>query len=111
MTAICLVTLGTPSGIKAQGILNPLVPVGRFRLGIHTLLQVADSRFGERLEGGVLIREEEPLGLDFSDDAIGSRIFPTLEALEENLKHFFSIKHSKPSVVKKSGVDTTTNTR
>ncbi len=85
-TAICLVTLGTPSGIKAQGILNPLVPVGRFRLGIHTLLQVADSRFGERLEGGVLIREEEPLGLDFSDDAIGSRIFPTLEALEENLK-------------------------
>ena len=86
MATICLVTVGTPSGIKAQGILNPLVPVGRFRLGMHALLQVADSRFGERLEGGVLIREEEPLGLDFSDAAIGSRIFPTLEALEESLQ-------------------------
>ena len=46
----------------------------------------ADTRFGERTEGGTLIDEEEPLGFDFSDAAVGTRLFPGLEALERNLE-------------------------
>ena len=85
ITVASLVAAGIPSGIEAQGIVDPLLAAGRFRLEINALFQFADHRFGERLEGGALVREEELLGFDFSDDAVGTRVFPTLEALEASL--------------------------
>ena len=91
ITVASLVAAGIPSGIEAQGIeaqgtVDPLLPAGRFRLEINALFQFADRRFGERFEGGALVREEELLGFDFSDDEVGTRVFPTLEALEAGLE-------------------------
>ena len=64
---------------------GPLLPAGTLRLDATPIFTFWDSRFGERMENGVLIEEEEPLGFDFSDDAAGTRLFPSLERLQEAL--------------------------
>ncbi len=72
--------------VAAQEVSGPLIPPGRLRVEVSALYLYADTRFGERTEGGTLIDEEEPLGFDFSDAAVGTRLFPGLEALERNLE-------------------------
>ena len=76
----------TPAFASAQEVSGPLIAPGRLRLEVNTLYLYADTRFGERSEGGTLIEEEELLGFDFSDTAVGSRLFPGLEALEQGLE-------------------------
>ena len=78
-------TLGSAL-VAAQEVSGPLVPPGRLRIEVSTLYLYADTRFGERTEGGTLIEEEELLGFDFSDAAVGARLLPGLEALERNLE-------------------------
>ena len=77
--------LGTPGSANTQEVSEPLVPPGRLRFEVSTLYLYSDTRFGERMEDGTLIEEEEPLGFDFSDTAVGARLFPGLEALEQSL--------------------------
>ena len=74
-----------PGCASAQEVSGPLIAPGRLRLEVNMLYLYADTRFGERSEGGTVIEEEEPLGFDFSDTAVSSRMFPGLEALEGNL--------------------------
>lgn len=75
----------TPPSVDAQEVSGPLISPGRMRVEVNALYLYADTRFGERLQDGVLIEEEEPLGFDFTDTAVGSRLFPGLEALEQGL--------------------------
>ncbi len=71
-----------PLGLGGQEFTGPLVPLGQFRFEINSLFHFADERFGRRMEGGSLIEENEPLGFDFEDTAVGTRLFPALEDLE-----------------------------
>ena len=75
----------TPLGLGGQEFSGPLVAAGQLRFEINSLFLFADQRFGRRMEGGSLIEEVEPLGFDFADTAVGSRLFPTLEDLEADL--------------------------
>ena len=109
ITIVALIAVGIPPGIEAQGIGNPLVPVGRFRLEINPIFNFADYRFGERLEGGTLVQEEEALGFDFVDAAVGTRMFPTLEALEASLATAIGAPVT-PSVIGVAGMVITENT-
>ena len=74
-----------PMGLGGQEFTGPLVPLGQFRFEINSLFHFADERFGRRMEGGSLIEENEPLGFDFEDTAVGTRLFPTFEDLEADL--------------------------
>ena len=74
-----------PLGLGAQEFSDPLLAAGQLRIEINSLFHFADERFGRRMEGGSIIEEDEPLGFDFSDTAIGSRLFPALEDLEADL--------------------------
>ncbi len=76
--------LSPPAG--AQELSGPMIAAGRLRIEVSTRFWFADSRFGERSVAGSLIEEEEPLGFDFSDTAVGTRLFPGLEALEQSLE-------------------------
>ena len=75
----------TPLGLGGQEFSGPLVAAGQLRFEINSLFLFADQRFGRRMESGSLIEEVEPLGFDFADTAVGSRLFPTLEDLEADL--------------------------
>ena len=75
----------TPLGLRGQEFSGPLVAAGRLRIEINSLFLFADERFGRRMEGGSLVEENEPLGFDFADTAVGSRLFPGLEGLEAEL--------------------------
>jgi hypothetical protein len=75
----------TPGLASTQEVSGPLVPAGRLRFEVSSLYLYSDTRFGERMDGGTLVEEEEPLGFDFSDTAAGTRLFPGLEALEQSL--------------------------
>ena len=75
-----------PIGSSPQEVSGPLVEAGRVRIEASAIHLYADRRFGERMEGGSLIEEEEPLGFDFSDRAVGARLFPGLEELERVLE-------------------------
>jgi hypothetical protein len=74
-----------PLGLGGQEFSDPLLAAGRLRIEISSLFHFADERFGRRMEGGAIIEEDEPLGFDFSDTAVGSRLFPALEDLEADL--------------------------
>ena len=82
---IVLVSILIPLGLGGQEFSGPLVAAGRLRFEINSLFHFADQRFGRRMEGGSLIERDEPLGFDFADAAVGSRMFPTLENLEADL--------------------------
>lgn len=71
--------------VVAQEDRGPILPSGWFRLDFGPGFAFADSRFGERSEGGTLVEEEEPLGFDFSA-AVDENIFPGLLTLEEALR-------------------------
>ena len=75
-----------PTSAAPQEVSGPLIPPGRLRIEVNTLYLYTDTRFGERTEGGTLIEEEELLGFDFSDAAVGTRLLPGLEALELSLE-------------------------
>lgn len=75
-----------PLGSSPQEVSGPLVEAGRIRIEASAIHLYADRRFGERMEGGSLLEEEEPLGFDFSDRAVGGRLFPGLEELERVLE-------------------------
>ena len=74
-----------PMGLGGQDFSGPLVAAGQLRLEINSLFLFADERFGRRMEGGSFVEEDEPLGFDFADTAVGSRLFPALEDLEADL--------------------------
>jgi hypothetical protein len=74
-----------PLGLAGQEFSGPLLPAGQLRLEVRSLFFFANERFGRRIEGGSRVEEDEPLGFDFSDTAVGSRLFPALEALEADL--------------------------
>ncbi len=74
-----------PTAALSQEVSGPLVEPGRLRFEVSTLYLYSDARFGERMVGETLVEEEEPLGFDFSDTAVGSRLFPGLETLEQDL--------------------------
>lgn len=80
-----LASIIMPLGLVGQELSGPLLPVGRLRLEVSSQFLFADERFGKRTEGGSLVEEVEPLGFDFTDAAVGSRLFPGLESLEANL--------------------------
>ena len=74
-----------PLGLGGQEFSDPLLAAGRLRIEISSLFHFADERFGRRMEDGAIIEEVEPLWFDFSDTAVGSRLFPALEDLESDL--------------------------
>ena len=80
-----LASIIVPLGVAGQEFSGPLLPAGQLRLEVRSLFLFADERFGSRTEGGSLVEEDEPLGFDFSDPAVGSRLFPALEDLEADL--------------------------
>ncbi len=80
-----LVSIATPLGLEGQDFSGPLLAEGRLRLEVNSLFHFADKRFGRRMEGGSLVEKNEPLGFDFADTAVGSRLFPALEGLEADL--------------------------
>ena len=80
-----LASIVTPLGLAGQEFSGPLLPAGQLRLEVSSLFLFADERFGRRMEGGSLVEEDEPLGFDFADPAVGSRLFPALEDLEADL--------------------------
>ncbi len=80
-----LASIIAPLSLGGQEFAEPLLPVGQFRIEVSSLFHFADERFGLRMEGGSLIEEDEPLGFDFEDTAVGTRLFPTLEGLESDL--------------------------
>ena len=80
-----LVLIMAPMGLRGQEFSRPVLPVGQLRIEINSLFHFADERFGSRLEGGSLIEEDEPLGFDFEDTAVGTRLFPAFEDLEADL--------------------------
>jgi hypothetical protein len=71
--------------LAGQDFSEPLLPRGRLRLEINSFFLFADKRFGQRVEGGSLIEKGEPLGFDFADTAVGTRMFPALEIQEASL--------------------------
>ncbi len=80
-----LASIIMPLGLVGQEFSGPLLAVGRVRLEVNSQFLFADERFGRRMEGGSLVKEVEPLGFDFTDTSVGSRLFPGLESLETNL--------------------------
>lgn len=74
-----------PLSLEGQEFSAPLLAAGQLRVEISSLFHFADERFGRRTEGGVLIKEDEPLGFDFIDEAVGTRLFPALEDMEADL--------------------------
>ena len=80
-----LLSIVAPLGLVGQDFSAPLLPEGRVRLEVNSLFHFADRRFGRRMEGGALVEKGEPLGFDFADAAVGSRLFPALEDLEADL--------------------------
>ena len=80
-----LVLILAPLGLGGQEFSGPLLPAGQLRVEFSSLFHFADERFGSRLEGGSLIEEDEPLGFDFVDTAVGTRLFPAFEDLEADL--------------------------
>lgn len=82
---LLLCALFDPGASQAQEVSGPILPGGTLRLDIRPRFTFWDSRFGERTVNGVLLEEEEPLGFDFSDDAAGTRLFPTLQGLQDAL--------------------------
>jgi hypothetical protein len=69
----------------AQERSGPVLPSGWFRLDFGPTYGFADTRFGERTDGGSLIEAEEPLGFDLSG-AVDESLFPELLSLEEALR-------------------------
>ena len=80
-----LASIIMPFGLGAQEFSGPLLPAGQLRLEVNSLFLFADERFGRRMEGGSLIKKDEPLGFDFEDTEAGARLFPGLEDMEANL--------------------------
>ncbi len=85
MVFAVLASVITPLGLGGQEFSGPLLPAGQLRVEFNSIFLFADQRFGRRMEGGSLIKEDEPLGFDFEDAAVGTRLFPTLEDLEADL--------------------------
>lgn len=83
--ALLLCALFNAGASQAQEVSGPILPGGTLRLDVKPTFTFWDSRFGERTLNGVLVEEEEPLGFDFSDAAAGTRLFPTLQSLQDAL--------------------------
>ncbi|GMR14226.1 MAG: hypothetical protein BMS9Abin29_2468 [Gemmatimonadota bacterium] len=83
--ALLSVALLNGAASQAQEVSGPILPGGTLRLDLRPAFTFWDTRFGERTENGILIEEEEPLGFDFSDAAAGTRLFPTLQRLQNAL--------------------------
>jgi hypothetical protein len=80
-----LALLTAPLGVGGQEFSDPVLRAGQLRIGVNSLFHFADERFGSRMEGGTLVEEDEPLGFDFMDAAVGTRLFPALEDMEADL--------------------------
>ena len=85
LTFAILGSMIVPLGLAGQDFWEPLLPKGRLRLEINSSFVFADKRFGQRTEGGSLVEKDEPLGFDFADAAVGTRLFPALEVQEAAL--------------------------
>lgn len=62
-----------------------LIPSGHVSLLFNPSFDSWNSRFGKRLEGGIILEEEEPLGLDFTD-RVGTSLFPEINNLENQIR-------------------------
>ena len=80
-----LVSIMIPFGLAGQDFSEPLLPKGRLRLEVNSFFLFADKRFGQRTEGGSLVEKKEPLGFDFEDTTVGTRLFPALQIQEADL--------------------------
>ncbi len=74
-----------PMGVGGQEFSGPLLAAGQLRVEVNALFLFADQRFGQRMEGGSLVEEDERLEFDFEDTAVGARLFPAFEDLEADL--------------------------
>jgi hypothetical protein len=77
--------LSVPARAASQERSGPILPTGMVRLDFGLSVHAWDRRFGERVEGGTTIEEEEPLGRDFSSPTVGAGVFPGMAALEAAL--------------------------
>lgn len=71
--------------LHSQAPTHVLVPKGYVSVLFNPSFDNWNSRFGKRLEGGILVEEEEPLGLDLTDQA-GTSLFPSIGKLEEQIR-------------------------
>ena len=86
--ALLLVLPAAPARAQSSEVHDrdaPLVPRGRLRLDLVPTFASWNSRFGLRREDGRTVEEEEPLGLDLTDPA-GTRMFPGIRTLEDDLR-------------------------
>lgn len=72
--------------LRAQERDATVVPAGRLRLQVGPSFASFDRRFGYRVEGGLVVEEEEPLGFDFTKTAAGSDLLPPLAPLEQAIR-------------------------
>lgn len=86
-TLAFLVVLLAPSTgeLLSQGPTHTLVPKGYVSVLFNPSFDSWNSRFGKRLEGGILVEEREPIGLDLTDD-VGTSLFPGIAKLEEQIR-------------------------
>lgn len=75
-----------PAPSASQEVDDPLSPGGQLRVGASAFLSTWESRYGTRLEDGVRIEEEEPLGFDLTHDRLGADAFPAILPLREALR-------------------------
>lgn len=75
----------TTTPVIGQQWTEPLSASGHLRIEATSIYLSSYSRFGQRVEDGSLVKEVEPLGYDFTSPNIGSRLFPTLSNLENQL--------------------------
>ncbi len=71
--------------LRSQAPTHVLVPRGHVSVLFNPSFDSWNSRFGKRLEGAVLVEEQEPLGLDLTDQA-GTSLFPAIGKLEEQIR-------------------------
>ena len=83
MAAVGLLVLSAPASAQERD--SPLVPRGRLRLDFDPAFVGWDARFGRRSEGGTVIEEVEPLGIDLTDPR-GTAPFPTIDLMEAHLR-------------------------
>lgn len=77
-----ILALALPTAGWAQETSGPLLKKGQIRLEFLPSFFSANERFGERTEGGSVVKRTEPLGFDFTFPQIGSTEFPEFADLE-----------------------------
>lgn len=76
-------SVSTPRGLSDALVLPPGRLIVDFTPGFYAF----DRTFGTRVEGGVPVDVEEPLGVDVNSEAAGADLFPVLGPLESLLRN------------------------